>query len=158
MNGMIPACVFQSVTEFYDKMEYKVIEDKNELITNYVCKNLNASRDWLGFHFTYGMIVDGKLIGGLIFHDIRPNVEVWWTIYTENKRWCNRRMLKFMFALAFNALKCKRISVAVDAKNTDCLKLVKKLGFKQEGIFRFQRDDGGDNVVLGMLKTECKWL
>jgi RimJ/RimL family protein N-acetyltransferase len=67
-------------------------------------------------------------------------------------------MLKFMFALAFNALKCKRISVAVDAKNADCLKLVKKLGFKQEGVFRFQRDDGGDNVVLGMLKTECKWL
>ena len=139
-------------------MEYKIIEDRNELITKYVCNGLNFGFEWLGMHFTYGMVVDGKLVGGLIFHDIRPNVEVWWTIYTENKRWCNRRMLKFMFALAFIALKCRRISVEVDARNSNCLKLVEKLGFKQEGILRAHRDDGGDSVVWGMLKSECKWL
>ncbi len=139
-------------------MEYKIIEDKNELITNYACKGLDISRDWLGKHFTYGLIVDGKIVGALIFHDIRVNCEVWWTIYTEDKRWCNRRMLKFMFALAFNALKCRRISISVSSKNLNCLNLVKKLGFKQEGILRNARDNGDDNVLFGMLKTECKWL
>lgn len=138
--------------------EYKIIEDKNDLILRYVCEGLNIGYDWLGKHLVYGLVIDNRLVGGLIFHDIRPNVEAWWTIYTKDKRWCNRRMLRFVFGVAFNALNCRRVSVAVDARNSECLKLVKKLGFVQEGIFRAQRDDGGDNVVLGMLKSECKWL
>lgn len=138
--------------------EYKIIEDKNDFITRYVCAGLKFGYEWLGKHFTFGMVVDGKLVGGLIFHDIRPNGEVWWTIYTEDKRWCNRRMLRFMFGLAFKALNCRRVSLAIDARNSDCLKLAKKLGFTREGILRAQRDDGGDNVVWGILKTECKWL
>lgn len=139
-------------------MEYKIIEDRNDFVTRYVCDNLNYGYEWLGKHFTFGIILNEKLVGGLIFHDIRPNVEVWWTIYTENKRWCNRRMLKFMFDMAFIALKCNRVSVEVDSRNCDCLKLVEKLGFKQEGILRAHRDNGGDSIVWGMLKKECKWL
>lgn len=139
-------------------MEYKIVEDVGDLITCYVCKNLDLGYNWLGYHLTYGMMIDGKLVGALIFHDIRPGREVWWTIYTDNKRWCNRRMLRFMFGVAFKALKCRRISVSIDARNSRSLKLVEKLGFKKEGIFRAQRDDGGDSIVWGMLKTECKWL
>lgn len=139
-------------------MSYDVIYDKDELITRYVCDKLKFGYEWLGAHLTFGFTVDDKLVGGLIFHDYRPDGEIWWTIYTDNKRWCNRRMLRFMFGLAFKILQCRRISISVDAKNKICLKFVQKLGFKQEGILRAQRDDGSDNIVLGMLKTECNWI
>lgn len=139
-------------------MSYKIIEDQNDLITKFVCDGLQFDYKWLGVHKTFGFAVNETLVGGLIFHDLRPNGEVWWTVYTKNKHWCNRRMLRCMFGLAFNTLKCRRISVAVDARNLNCLNFVRKLGFKQEGLLRKQRDDGGDNVILGMLKTECIWI
>ena len=140
-------------------MEYKIINDVNEMVTCYVCDGLKCNYDWLKEHVTFGFAVDGKIAGGLIFHDYNKySGEIWWTVYTNNKRWCNRRMLRTMFGLAFNALNCRRISIAVDTRNLPCLNFVKKLGFKQEGIMRAQRDDGGDNAVFGMLKTECKWL
>lgn len=139
-------------------MEYKIIEDKTDSITDWVCNELNCGRVWLGKHLTFGFFVDNRLIGGLIFHDFRPQIDVWWTIYTTDKRWCNRRTLKFMFGLAFNILKCRRINVLVSAKNTNGLNFVKKLGFKQEGLLRQYRDNGDDGCFLGMLKTECKWI
>lgn len=140
-------------------MEYKIIDDVNDVVSIFVCKGLKTNYDWLKEHLTFGFIIDGQLVGGLIFHDFnRCNGEMWWTVYTKDKRWCNRRMLRSMFGVAFNFFNCRRISIAVDTRNLPCLSFVKKLGFKQEGIMRAQRDDGGDNAVFGMLKSECKWL
>ena len=98
------------------------------------------------------------MLGGLIFHSYRPNTEVWWTVYTVDKRWCNRRMLKVMFDIAFNKLKCRRISLLVSKSNVAGINFVKKLGFQQEGMFRVYRENGEDCYIFGMLKNECKWI
>lgn len=139
-------------------MEYEIIEDKTGSITDWVCAELQLGRGWLGKHITFGFSLCGKLIGGIIFHDYRPDIEIWWTIYTTDKRWCNRRLLKFLFSMAFNYLKCRRISLSVSQENQNCINLVKKLGFKQEGLLRNYRDDGTDGCIFGMLKSECKWI
>ncbi len=138
--------------------EYEILPDKNNIIAKWVCDGLGENADWLDTHITYGFAQGEKMLGGLIFHSYRPNIEVWWTVYTVDKRWCNRRMLRAMFDLAFNKLKCRRISLLVSKSNAASLNFVKKLGFQQEGMFRAYRENGDDCCIFGMLKNECKWI
>lgn len=131
--------------------------DTEDIISNWVCQNLNFSLEEIGDHFTLGFFVGDKLVGGLIYHNIRPNRDVWWTIYTTDKRWCNRRVLNLIFKLAFNYLNVERISLLVNIDNHECIRLVKRLGFRREGLIRHFRDDGADCYFYGLLKSENKW-
>lgn len=139
-------------------MDYQIVPDKNDVITKWICKGLNYDENWITDHITFGFRLNEELIGGLIFHDYRPQQEIWWTVYSVDKRWCNRRMLRIMFGMAFEFFGCKRISLLVNKSNTASLNFVKKLGFQQEGMFRAYRDNGEDCCIFGMLKNECKWI
>jgi len=136
----------------------RLVYDKSGEITDFVCKGLGENKDWLDKQaHTIGFVVGNKLVGGLIYHNIRPCRDLWWTIYTTDKRWCNRRVLQKLFALAFNFWQVERISLLVSANNRQCIKLVEGLGFRQEGMLRNYRDDGSDCHFYGILKSENKW-
>ena len=135
-----------------------LVLDKDNHITEWVCQGLGCDSSWLDpKHLTIGFVCNGRLIGGLIYHDIRPHRDLYWTIFTTDKRWCNRRILKAVFGLAFDFWQVERISLLVNTDNHACLKLVTKLGFKQEGMLRRYRDDGADCFLMGILKTERKY-
>ncbi|MDO4161887.1 MAG: GNAT family protein [Pseudomonadota bacterium] len=138
--------------------EYRIVEDRDDLVTDWVCRGLQYDKQWLDRHLTFGFMQGEKIIGGLIFHNYRPAHEIWWTVYSTDKRWCNRRMLESMFGLAFEGLSCRRISLLVSKNNTDSLNFVKKLGFCPEGLLRSYRENGEDCYIFGMLKSECKWI
>ncbi len=140
------------------KGEYRILPDCDNHITHWVCQGLHEDEDWLGAHLTFGFALGGEMIGGLIFHQYQPHHSLWWTVYSTDKRWCNRRMLKAMFGLAFKVLDCRRINLLVSASNAASLNFVHKLGFQTEGLLRRFRDNGEDCYILGMLKSECKWL
>jgi len=99
-----------------------------------------------------------ELIGGILIHDIRPEVDCYLTIYTTNKRWATKSVLRYVFGIIFNLIKCRRCSVLVSKANSKSLKMCKQLGFKEEGLLRQYRDDGDDCYCLGMLKQECNWI
>lgn len=131
--------------------------DKDGMITRFVCQGLKENEDWVGEHLGLGIWLEKKLIAGVIYHDIRPKINVWVTIYSTDKKWCNKRVLRAIFEVAFDFLNCRRISVLVSAQNTKSLKLVEGLGFKKEGVLRAFQDDGDDGLVFSMLKSECQW-
>ena len=135
-----------------------IVADQNDEITKWICEGLELDTDWLGPHFTIGFVRGGCLIGGLIYHDYRPGCDVWWTIYAPDKRWCSKKVLKFMFGLAFEFFGCRRISMITDVDNYACLNLAQKVGFKTEGVLRKYRENGKDAVLMGLLKNECKFL
>ena len=140
--------------------EYEKIElffDLTGEIVNFVGKGLNEKQDWVGYNITLGFKRDGYIIGGVVFHDIRPTIDVWLTIYCIDKRWCNRRILRAIFDIAFDFLKCRRISVRVDALNIKSQKLVEGLGFRKEGVLRMFEENGNDGIIYSMLKNECIW-
>lgn len=136
----------------------KIVTDTDGSIARWVCNGLGLGSDWVGPNYTCGFVLGGKLIGGLIFNDIEADRNLWWTIYSTDKRWTNRRTLSFVFEAAFCGFNVRRISLLVDCDNTDCLNFVEKLGFKREGLLREFGDDGQNRYVLGMLKNECKFL
>ena len=135
----------------------KMAWEKQGEITKWVCQHLNFKNWDIGPHYTLGFFVGNKLIGGLIYHEIRPNRDLWWTIYTTDKRWCTKAVLKYIFEAAFNYWNVERISLLVNTDNYSCIKLVEGLGFKREGLIRRFRDDGSDCYFYGLLKSENKW-
>ena len=138
-------------------MENIIIKDEGELITDWICEGLKENTSWLGEHLTFGIIRQNKLIGGIIFHDYRPNQDIWLTIFTKNKKWCSKAVLKFIFGVAFADLQCRRINLLVSKSNAKCLNFVLKTGFRLEGCLRSFRENGEDCYVLGMLKNECNF-
>lgn len=139
-------------------MEYKIKKDTDGYVTRWVCRGLNDTEKWLNDHITYGFYFNNKLIGGLIFHDCRPYHDIWWTVYSTDKRWCNRRMLRKMFGLVFNEIKCRKINLLIDVDNQESISFVEKLGFVKEGLWRCCRENGKDCCLYGMLKNECQWI
>ena len=137
---------------------YQILPDINGDITKWVCHGLGESLDSINSPLTYGFAFRNRMVGGLIFHNIRPHHDVWWTIYSTEKTWCNKSTLKQMFTLAFQDLDCRRISILVSRSNRHCLRFVRRLGFHIEGLLRRFRDNGEDCFVLGMLKEECPWI
>ena len=101
---------------------------------------------------------NGKTIAGVLLNDLRPGRDVWMTIYSSNKRWATKSVIKYVFGIVFNLMNCKRASVFVTVDNFQSFKMCERLGFKKEGQLRQFRDDGKDCFVMGMLKQECKWL
>lgn len=132
----------------------KIVTDQNDVITRWVCDHLQTGDTWLGEHFTVGFVRGGKLIGGLIYHDCRPGRDVWWTLYTEDKHWCTRKVLRFIFSVAFDYFGCRRISLLTGINNIKCIKLAYKLGFRAEGVLREYGDDGTDTVIMALHKQQ----
>lgn len=127
----------------------------DEEITEWVVTQLGMSGSF-GDCATMGFVKDGKLIGGIVFHDFRrPSMEV--SLATISKHWCNRRILRTCFSYPFNQMKVKRLTAMVWEGNTKSIKLIEGLGFKKEGYLR----EGlplGNAYIYGMLKDECKWI
>ena len=135
----------------------KIWPDSDGIIARWVCAGLGENCDWIGPNLTIGISLGGKMIAGIIFNDLRPGRDVWLSIYSTNPRWCCRRVLRAVFETAFEAMKCRRVSLFVSRGNSASISLVERLGFKKEGMLRQYRDNGEDCFVYGMLKSECKW-
>ncbi|MBP5352533.1 MAG: GNAT family N-acetyltransferase [Alphaproteobacteria bacterium] len=138
--------------------ECKVYVDPDGSIMRWVCRNLGEDSTWVGEHLTFGFAVDNRMVGGLIFNQYRPHHDVWWTIFSNDKRWCTRAVLRQMFTEAFVRLDCRRINLLISKSNKHAVKFVRRLGFKKEGTWRQFRENGEDCYVFGMLKSECQWI
>lgn len=139
-------------------MSYEILPDLSDTIAEWVCRGLGFINVWHKNNLTYGFVYNGKIVGGLIFHDLQRHKEVWWTVYSTDRHWCNRRMLRQMFEMAFVTMDCKRINILVNKSNRRSFDFVRRLGFVQEGLLRKYDDNGEDCYFLGMLREECPWL
>ena len=93
-----------------------------------------------------------------MFSDLRPGCDVWISIYADDKRWCSRRVLQTVFGIVFDFWGCRRANALIDTDNKASLRLAEGVGFRYEGKMRQYRENGRDVYVLGMLKSECKFL
>lgn len=139
-------------------MSYLILPDLSDQIADWVCRGLGLINVWKKQNLSYGFVYNGRLVGGLIFHDLQKHREVWWTIYTTDKHWCNRQMLRQMFAMAFKTMDCRRINILVNKSNQRSYNFVQRLGFVSEGLLRRYDENGEDCYFLGMLREECKWI
>lgn len=132
-------------------------DDTGEVI-KWVCAGLGDKVADYGANLTIGVYLGNKLIAGIIFNDHRKDIDVWLTIYSIDKRWCTKAVIKYVFGIVFKLMNCRRCNIFISKDNQKSLSLCERLGFKKEGLLRQYRENGTDCYILGMLKSECRWL
>jgi len=73
----------------------------------------------------------------------------------HSPRWFTPEFAKAMFQHGFRTLNCSRLTATVVEGNEQCLRLTRRVGFREEGYmpgFAF-----GGLHVFGMIKGECPW-
>lgn len=136
----------------------KTVADVDGSVADFICQGLDINKEELLIAATLGFFCGEKLIGGVVFGEYREKTDIWLTIYTTDKRWCSRKILKIIFNFAFNILSCRRINALISTDNFPSLYLAQRLGFQKEGMLRQYRENGQDVYILGMLKKECKFI
>lgn len=100
---------------------------------------------------------EGELVAGVIYnnytgHDISMHVAS-----TYGTLWARPHILRDLFAFPFNQLKCRRVTGFVSAANAHTIPFDEHLGFVREGILRDATPEG-DMHIIGMTRSECRWL
>lgn len=135
-----------------------VVWDKDLMTLPWALQGLSIPPNAVRVFMALAFLKEGKLVGTLLFHDGYAAHDVWWTIYTTHPSWCCKRFLKKAFRAAFCDLKCRRIGILVRSDNEKSLKLVRGLGFSEEGRLRAIGENGEDCYVFSLLKEECRFL
>lgn len=107
--------------------------------------------------YTIGLEKDGELVAVVVFDGFSAcdcNVHV---ASDGTGHWLTREFLVCVFAYPFIQLGLRRVTGLIAAKNQAALRFNRKLGFTQEGVCRHGMPDD-DLVVLGMLRSECRFL
>ncbi len=104
------------------------------------------------FSFPYGLFVNNKLIGYIIYHIIPPEAHI--TNFAIAAKYQNKGYGKFLLNFAINKikeLKIKSIFLEVRASNYKAQHIYKKFGFKQVGIRKkYYRNNKEDAIVMAL--------
>ena len=135
-----------------------LVYDYSGSIARYVADGLRLDPEELLKGFSFAILHNNKLVGGVTFSDYRPDDSAWISIYTTDKHWCTAICLKQIFSIAFHALKCRRINALIRSDNHASMSLATRCGCDFEGKMRKYFSTGQDALVLGMLASECKFI
>lgn len=122
---------------------------------------------WAGEQLGLGFFSDARAMGWGTPGDIRA-VAVYerWTgtdcsvhlISDQRPGWLSRRFIAAGFTYPFVVGGLQRMTGLVPASNKRALRLNQHFGFRIEGALRRGADDGGDMIVMGMLREECPFI
>lgn len=137
---------------------FEFVVEKNGPLTAFALNRLGLKAQEIAPVLSLGIALNQKLVGVVVLSDLKPNFEVWLSIYTLDKRWCTRRVLRQIFGFVFHFFNCKRASLLVSANNKHSLNFVQRLGFQKEGCLRCYGRLGEDVFLFSLLRSECKFL
>ena len=131
-----------------------------EFVGRWVGKALGCHFD--GSHQAVGFTDNFKLLGGIVFHNFRPQDEkgpasIEGSIYSTTPRWCSKTNLKAIFHYVFVVAKCYKFYAVIEATNQQAIVFLCRLGFSEEGRLK-DHFWSGDGIVFGMSKDNCQWL
>jgi len=114
-----------------------------------------------------GFSADARAIAMEIDGEIAA-VTVWNCFETHNclmsiasdgrKRWMTREYLFRSFAYPFLQLGLPRVTSKIDEANVASIALCKGCGFVEEGRLREAAPNGRSDILLGLLRRECRWI
>lgn len=107
--------------------------------------------------YTIGLERDGQLVAVAVFDNFSPADCHVHLASDGSRHWMTRAYLLAAFSYPFVQLGLRRITGIVPAKNTAALALNEHMGYVREGYSRHALPDD-DVVILGMLRSECRFL
>ncbi len=104
-----------------------------------------------------GVVANGTIIGGVTYSQF-TGTDMLCGVASSSPKWLSRDVLRQLFSYPFEQEGCGRISAIVGVNNKRSLRLIRGLGFTQEGVIRKAMGDGSDGIFFGLLKEECRWI
>ena len=92
----------------------------------------------------------------LYFNHSYKNSDIEMSLVSDEPRIFTTEALKGFLGYPFNQIRCNRITAKVEAKNTVCRRLLKKIGFVEEGVLR-EASQGNDLVIYGLLRSDYRY-
>ena len=115
-------------------MSYSLVWDMPDHVAAYV--SIGLWGDLRGFVGAQACgIFDGKLIGGVVYHDWNPDagtIEV--TAYFERHDWMTRDRLRKLFAYPFDAVGCRMVVARHSEENRTARRIWKAWGARETCI------------------------
>ena len=109
-----------------------------------------------------GIMIGNELIGGLIYNNYMEyptGSMIAISIATVSPRWATRRTLREIFSYPFVQLQVDRLQAITARTNHVTRKLLKRLGFQQEGVMRRYWDGHEDAFMFSMMPEEAaRWI
>ncbi len=126
-------------------------------VVEYV-ERVNGREDpYSGYPVGIGIEKEGKLIGGIVFHEFN-GANVYIHVASDHpKRWVTREWLHVIFSYAFDQMKAKRITGIVPESNKVAYDFDLSVGFEVEATLK-DAHPKGDMKVIRMTRDKCKWI
>lgn len=126
-------------------------------VVEYV-ERVNKRRDpYGGDPVGIGIERDGKIIGGVVFHEYNGSNFFIHVASDHPGRWVNREWLHVIFSYAFDRCKVKRITGIVTEANAKALNFDLDVGFEIEARLK-DAHPTGDMLVIKLTRDTCKWI
>lgn len=105
-----------------------------------------------------GLERDGQVIASAIYEGFN-GANIWVHLAAADGRsWLNRTFLRAGFAYPFAVCGVQKLWGWVDASNVDARRFDEHCGFVQQAVLPGAASDGGDVIVYGMTRAECRFL
>ncbi len=135
-----------------------IFKDKNHILATFMARQLDMNINSITIYSTFGLIVDNKLVGIILYSDYTYQHDIWLSIYTLSPLWAQRKIIRFILRYAFDVLKCHRISALVKSDNVKSQHMLKRLNFKREGWLRqFDEKTQKDCYIYSLLPGESPY-
>lgn len=138
-------------------MSRPVYENKDLLIA-WAIEKIDSGIQFRPDAKAVGWEIDGKLVAVVVF-DCFSEADCNMHIASDGSgKWLTRGFLRTAFIHPFIQWRLNRVTGLVPESNEKALKFDEHLGFVREGLCRKATKSGENVVILGMLKSECKFL
>lgn len=106
-----------------------------------------------------GVVRSGTLLGGVVFHNYRPQARIIeMSGAFDRADWARPSTLRRLFAYPFIDLACQNLVTFTGRKNKRARRIDEGLGFKLVGIIHRAIDGREDACLYQMPRDECRWL
>ena len=105
-----------------------------------------------------GWVVNGGLVLAVSFNGFVGKVAQIHVAMAEGWHFTPRAMLREVFRYAFETAQLEMLIGILNSKNDRAMKYDLHLGFRELHRLPGMHEDGGDLVMLGLKKSDCRYL
>lgn len=140
------------ITEYYGP---QTNPESNEIIGDFVSEVIWGEKGKIENYCSMAVIDDGKLIAGTLYHNWHPDAGVIeLSSASLSKRWLTRPVIRAMFHLPFDRLRCQLVVLRVSERNKVMCDIARTFGFTEVYIPRLRSREEGEFIFS---YTDDQW-
>lgn len=135
----------------------RLVLDDKERFGDWAITKIPYVETWGSWYEAIGLERDGSPIAAVIYNRYTGTDISMSYAGTPGTQWLTKGFLRAMWAYPFLQLKVQRVTGLIASRNEASLQFAQRMGAKVEGRLRNALPDD-DQVLVGMIRSECRWV